>query len=171
MDRDERETPPEFFDAVQGATGDKIVVDVCATIRNAKCKWFFAIDGLEMDWAKRVEEGHVFMPNTKGGYAWMNPPYSYAMPWVDKAIRESKKGLVTVALLMGDSSTQLFKKCFKHGQIVFLQPRIRFLDENGDRMGSPEFPNILCIFGGKQTGKHELWEWKKYPEQYGVIFE
>lgn len=48
-------------------------------------------DGLHSDWI--------------GDKIFLNPPYSRPLPWVEKAITESKKGKTIALLLKHDSST------------------------------------------------------------------
>ena len=52
-------------------------------------------NGLRMDWEDKT---------------YVNPPYSDPLPWVEKAIEESKKGCYVVMLLKVDTSTRWFYK-------------------------------------------------------------
>jgi 16S rRNA G966 N2-methylase RsmD len=58
-------------------------------------------DGLNSNW----ESDKIFI----------NPPYSKPMPWVEKAIIESKKGKTVALLVKHDSSTQWWAKLYEAG--------------------------------------------------------
>ena len=84
-------------------------------------------DGLSIDWKK---------------YTYVNPPYSNPLPWVEKAIKEMKKGNLIVMLLRADSSTKYFQKCQEFGEVIYFGRRIKF---NGK---TPYFASMLVIFNG-----------------------
>ena len=84
-------------------------IDAAATDENKidPCKdWYtLARSGLDADWAKSVE-------SQGGGSVWCHPPYSRKggpiSRWVEKAISESEKGVVSCMLLPADTSTDWF---------------------------------------------------------------
>ena len=84
-----------------------------------------AFDGLKIPWKLRT---------------YVNPPYSDPLPWVEKAIQESKKGNVVVMLLRADSSTRYFQRCQEEGEVLYFGRRIKF---NGK---TPYFASMLVIF-------------------------
>ena len=63
--------------------------DPCPLDENPK------FNGLEVSWGHRT---------------YVNPPYSNPLPWVEKAIEESKKGKTIIMLLNVDTSTKWFAK-------------------------------------------------------------
>ena len=82
-------------------------------------------DGLSIEW---------------GNKTYVNPPYSEPLKWVEKAIRESKKGKLVVMLLRADTSTKYFARCVEEGEVIFFGRRIKF---NGK---TPYFASMLVIF-------------------------
>lgn len=70
----------------------------------------------------------------------VNPPYSNPLPWVKKAIEESKQGKCIVMLLKSDTSTEVFRLCHQFGEVLFFARRIKF---NGN---TPNFGSMLVIF-------------------------
>ncbi len=90
------------------------------------CPLFADFNGLEIPWKE---------------HTYVNPPYSNPMPWVIKAIEESKKGCTVVMLLKHDSSTRWFKMLHEHGsKFLLVHGRLKF------RTGaSAPFPSVLVV--------------------------
>ena len=87
-------------------------------------------DGLNRDW---------------GTSTFMNPPYSYPKPWVEKAYRESLKGKLVVGLLRGDTSTQWFHEwVLGKANLIFIKGRLRF-----NNIGPAPFASIVAIWDGR----------------------
>jgi hypothetical protein len=83
------------------------------------------INGLDLEWPDKT---------------YVNPPYSNPLPWVKKAIEESKKGKTIVMLLRVDTSTQWFKELQENGsEFLYFGRRIKF---NGR---TPYFASMLVI--------------------------
>ena len=73
--------------------------------------------GLEQSWADKT---------------FVNPPFSDVMPWVDKAIREARKGNTIVMLLKHDASTKWYSKLHQAGCFVLpIQGRLKFNTPHG----------------------------------------
>lgn len=88
-------------------------------------------DGLQRDW------------NTP---AFVNPPYSKPVLWVDKAIEEHKKGVDVVLLLRCDPSTRWYKRIVEYGcHIAYFNERLKFSESKG----SPNFASMLVFLEGK----------------------
>jgi len=88
------------------------------------------IDGLAIDWKDKT---------------YVNPPYSNPLPWVEKAIKENKKGKYIVMLLRMDCSTKSFRLLMEaKARIMFINCRIKF----SGKWFSP-YPNALFILDGK----------------------
>ena len=84
------------------------------------------IDGLKIEWKDKT---------------YCNPPYSKPLPWVLKAIEESKKGKTIVMLLRMDTSTKWFKKLQEANAIfLWINGRLRF-----NNMKPANFPSMLVI--------------------------
>jgi len=84
-------------------------------------------DGLNSEWA--------------GDRVFVNPPYRRPLPWIEKAIVESKKGKTIVLLVKHDSSTQWWAKLHEAG--AHFLPLLGRLHFNG---GAPApFPSVLVI--------------------------
>jgi phage N-6-adenine-methyltransferase len=84
-------------------------------------------DGLNSDW-----------PSDK---IFINPPYSKPMPWIERAIAESKKGKTIALLVKHDSSTQWWAKL--HEAVGHFLP---FLGRLSFNSGKPApFPLVLVL--------------------------
>lgn len=72
---------------------------------------------------------------------YVNPPYSNPLPWVLKAIKESKKGKTIVMLLKMDTSTKWFKELQEAGAIfLWVNGRLKF-----NTGSSAPFPSMIAI--------------------------
>lgn len=87
-------------------------------------------NGLSTDWRERT---------------YVNPPYSKPLPWVKKAIEESKKGKMIVMLMRMDTSTEWFKLLQEaNAHFLWFNGRLKFSDT-----GKPaNFPSMLVILEG-----------------------
>ena len=86
-----------------------------------------AEDGLIRDW-----HGVVFM----------NPPYSNPLPWCQKALEQSRRGVVVVGLLKGDTSTRWFHDyVLPYAELRFIRGRLEF-----NEAGPAPFASILAIW-------------------------
>lgn len=89
-------------------------------------------DGLNMEW---------------GEWCYVNPPYSNPLPWIEKAIEESKKGKTIVMLLPVDTSTKWFSKLIESKAHIFWHSgRLSF---NGG--SPPRFASMLVILNNEST--------------------
>lgn len=79
--------------------------------------------------------------------SYVNPPYSKPLPWVKKAIEESKKGKRIVMLLKADPSTEYYRLCNKYGRILYFERRIKFKGQKS----TANFPSMLVIFNETKT--------------------
>ncbi len=83
-------------------------------------------DGLKTNWLSKT---------------YVNPPYSNPLPWVKKAVEESKKGKTIVMLLRLDSSTEWYKILVENkAHFLWLNERIRFANNSPSN-----FPSMLVI--------------------------
>lgn len=163
---DVRQTPPEVFDPLNEEF--HFAVDLAATRSTCRVQigdrasYYFGPDhedpryqdSLTVPWAETCGD-------TKG---WCNPPYSRGLQglFIAKASREAKHGFVTVMLLPARPDTVAFHHYIwdkktqtpRPGvEVRFLQGRIQFLDEHGERIcdkaGRPTrapFPSMVVVF-------------------------
>jgi hypothetical protein len=74
-----------------------------------------------------------------------NPPYSDPLPWIEKAIEESKKGVSIILLTRVDPSTKWWIKLVKAGfRCAFFHGRVRFTGK-----GTPNFAVCLWFSAGE----------------------
>ncbi len=75
----------------------------------------------------------------------VNPPYSNPLPWVEKAIEESKKGKTIVMLLNVDTSTKWFAKLNEaNAHFLWFAERLKFSEKDA----SPR-PSMLVVLNGE----------------------
>jgi site-specific DNA-methyltransferase (adenine-specific) len=135
-DGDEWRTPDNLFAFLHSHY--RFTVDVAATKATAKVKRFYdrAKDGLRQAW--------------KGETVWLNPPYSQAAKWVEKAAQEAANGAIVVGCLANRSATKWYRDhVVPHALIVQLHGRIPFYrDDTGPRiqMSTAPFATILAIW-------------------------
>ena len=97
------------------------------------CPIDYKIDGLKSEWQN-------------GSY--VNPPYSNPRPWVEKAIKENKKGKTIAMLLPVDTSTQWFRMLIEaKAHILFPNERLKF---NGEDKLARWACMIVILTGGQK---------------------
>ena len=88
-------------------------------------------DGLKVSW---------------GTPSFVNPPYSNPLPWVKKAIEETKKGVAVIMLLRVDPSTQWYRLLVEAGaHFCYFNERLKF----NDVKGSSNFASMLVFLTNK----------------------
>lgn len=149
-ERDEWETPPEFFHLVNALYG--FTRDVCASPVNAKLPTY---------WTK---DDNALVQHWNGVY-WCNPPYGDAPPlWLRKAW-ESRALATTVALVAARPGSKWFREwATRADALVFLVGRIKFV---GASAGA-KFDSALLIYGTglPRPNGHPIirwWDWKREP--------
>ena len=90
--------------------------------------------GLILSWSDQVHYDRFLG-------AFVNPPYSNPIAWVQKSIEESKKGITVVMLLKHDSSTEWFRLLHEAGaRFIMINRRLKH------RTGrSAAFPSVLAV--------------------------
>jgi len=87
-----------------------------------------------------------------GKTIFINPPYSKPVPWIQKAIEESKKGKTIVMLLKNDRSTKWFHDLVKPNTIELrdIRGRVTFSSPNRKIQWHAPFPSLVVVFKGAQ---------------------
>lgn len=138
------QTPKFVFDYYNNRFN--FTMDVCASHSNTLVEnsyWTEADDSLNQNWCM---------------VSWCNPPYGNIMPWVMKAIDESKQGVKTVMLIPADTSVKWFKLAFDScTECHFISGRLSFINAetqkpvNGNNKGS-----VVFIFDPKSPVKQSV---------------
>lgn len=137
-------TDPEFFAKLNEEFG--FGCDIAALASNRKVSTYFGPD--HEDLARR-DCLSVLWPTDRPN--WLNPPYSNAYPFVDKASRQAALGATTVCLLAARTDTRWFHDfiyhaeagCFRTGvEVRFIKGRLKF---EGHKNPAP-FPSLLVVF-------------------------
>lgn len=105
---DSWQTPQELFDELDKEFGP-FDIDLCATKENSKCEWYY-----EDYLIGKVHEDFYSYDLTGFKTAFMNPPYSNPLPFVQKAWEDSKHCKI-VLLLKVDPSTKWWSVFWDHG--------------------------------------------------------
>lgn len=128
----EWETPPGFFKALDAEF--QFTLDAAATSKNTKCCHFISPeqDALSRSWGE------------PGDRVWLNPPYGRNIgKWIEKAYRESTRGVTVVALVPARTDTawwHSFAMCA--AEIRFVWGRLTFV---GAKSSAP-FPSVVLVF-------------------------
>lgn len=96
---DERGTPQDFFDKLNAEF--HFDIDCAASELNHKCELYFGQGGVEFDALKADWAGMT---------CFLNPPYSIADVFIEKAREEADKGATVVMLLPVRSDTKYWHK-------------------------------------------------------------
>ena len=136
----EWETPEHFFKTLDKEF--RFTLDPCGNKLNAKCPNYFEQGGLEKPWF-----GTVFL----------NPPYGRKIQlWLEKAVRESRRGVTVVAPLPSRTDTDWWHRyVMPADEIRFVRGRLKF---SGHDTGAP-FPSVVVVWrGGKkrEAGRGKL---------------
>ena len=123
-------TPQDLYDALNECFC--FTLDPCCTHENAKCEKHYTLEenGLLQSW--------------HGERVFMNPPYGKnIVQWVLKAVEESIKGALVVALLPARTDTKWWKNYVEgHADLHFLHGRLKF----GGAKHSAPFPSVLAVY-------------------------
>ena len=95
-------------------------------------------DGLKLEWKDKT---------------YVNPPYSNPLPWVEKAIEESKKGKMIVMLLKMDTSTKAFMKLKEtNAHFLWINGRLRYrkISYKYFKNTPLPFPSMLVVLDGEK---------------------
>jgi transcriptional regulator with XRE-family HTH domain len=146
--RDSRFTPPDFMESIYRAFG-LVDLDPCAHRSSpviARRGLFLeqGDDGLTARWS--------------GSLAFVNPPYSGVLAWLQKAYDEWVAGNVetVVCLVPVRTDSPLFQDSIKpNADLYFLRGRLRFGQEGGKPEQTPH-SLMLVIFGATARQKARL---------------
>jgi len=113
---DDWETPKKIFEYVCTKYNIHPIIDVCATIQNAKLEKYFTIQDNALD--KEWDEDFF-----------MNPPYSEINQWMQKAYEQHKKYNVNALILVFAKTSVKWWHKYVEGKAEthFQKGRIRFL--------------------------------------------
>ena len=129
---DEWYTPKYLFDAL----GEMFDLDVAHPNGPSfvPAKRFFHERGLEQEW---------------NGFVWMNPPFggrNGIAPWLEKFMRHGNG----IALVPDRTSAPWFQEnVVKAGAVLFVSPKIRFIDRHGNEGKSPSNGTALFAVGAR----------------------
>jgi len=99
------------------------------------------IDALSIEWKDKT---------------YVNPPYSNPLPFIKKAIEESKKGKLIVMLLKMDTSTKWFKELQEAGaHFLWVNKRLHYRGLHHTYEGNVPFPfpSMFAILEGQIQGE------------------
>ena len=147
-DRDSRFTPPEFLMVVHEAFG-AIDLDPCGHEQspvNARRRITLAEggDGLSEHWSGRL--------------AFVNPPYSQMLLWLQRAHGQWAEGNVETVLCLvpvRTDSAWFHETLSVAADIYLLQGRVKFIDLNGKRQPTP-FSLMVIALGASDDQKRRF---------------
>ena len=159
--RQEWETPPELFDAVDAMF--YIGLDVCASKENRKClDWIgldLGLDALKADWFRSS------IPSV-----WCNPPFGAMDAWLAKALEQVAKFPFGTAVVLSpiDTSTRWWNSfATQAAEIWFLTPRVKLIPPTPEIKASngPVGAHCLLVYRHLPSGAVRQqaivnWRWK-----------
>ena len=98
------------------------------------CPLHSTFDGLQVPWI---------------GRSFVNPPYSNITAFLRKAHEELRNGnaKVVVFLVFANTDTKWFHQYVYHqAELIFVEGRVKFVDENGSNDKPAMRPSMLAIF-------------------------
>ena len=162
----EWETPPHIFDALDDEFTFEL--DAAACPRTTKCSFWFdkTDDALVQDWTSPTSYGQTCIDNPMWlgcpwVTVWCNPPYGRDVgKWVEKAFRESQKGLTVVMLLMASTDTAWWHDYVsKAAQVRLIRGRLAFTRAKDGHSGPAPKGSAVVVFTPWSSGpaQYVLW--------------
>lgn len=155
-------TPRACFDALHAEFG--FVVDLAADTENHLCDvWLgpgsaLGEDALTVKWAQTFGRGPGFL----------NPPYSTERikRFLDKALRASRHGFTTVALVPYTPDTRWWHFVEQSAEIRSMPHRVPYLKADGVTKTGAMFPSAVVIFRPqpgvvKGDPRRVVWSWRE----------
>lgn len=141
--RDDWRTPTKVLHLVRQVAGDRIAYDPCTDPGNPTGAALFVCppdDGLSRDWRF-------------GGMTFVNPPYSTAKMWLEKAATEAWTDRDSCIVLIPARTDTKWWHAFaiKARSICFWRGRLRFTVPEGGKDNSATFPSALLYWGSEPT--------------------
>lgn len=138
-DRDSRFTPPEFMQNLYTAFGE-IDLDPCAhRLSPVVARRRILID----------EGGNGLVDEWSGRLAFVNPPFSAQLKWLQRAHQQWRAGNIRMVVCLVPARTDsawFHDTLTADGDIYLLQGRVRFLDRKGNSQPTP-FSLMLVALG------------------------
>lgn len=139
-------------------------LDAAASKANALCLKYYSLQnsGLTNPWIKPGEVERVFC----------NPGFAKHLPWINKAIHESKSCSETKIAFIGlcSPSTEWWRLAvINAAEIRLLSPRVQFIPAQGVLVSTNSRENVVIIFKGDKTCKQaEIFTWY-WEDEMSVI--
>ena len=150
--RDDWETPPEFFAALNEEF--RFTLDVCALPETAKCAAYFTPedDGLSRAWIAPRGARYFVTRRIRGERKTARDRWHGSR----KPPRRARgQGAVVVMLIPARTDTLAFHKYIYHkAEIRFVKGRLRFR-VNGKPGDAAPFPSMVVIFRGPEAREEE----------------
>lgn len=126
-------TPQWLFDALHKEFG--FTMDVCATLENAKCPFFF------------TRQDNALLKPWSNAVCWMNPPYGAEIfDFMAKAHGAAMhEGATVVCLVPSRTDTEWWHSFAMKHEIRFLKGRLKF----GEATDAAPFPSAIVVMRPK----------------------
>lgn len=134
---DYAQTPWWVIRQIQAITGYQIAWDVCAQVQTKKAPLAYIggeIDALAINWCDDMYGHFEEIENPPRNWAaWMNPPFSQAQEFTQKASFEASKGMVVIGCVKDAPDTTWYQEHVESNATVIYKPtsRIQFVKPDG----------------------------------------
>jgi phage N-6-adenine-methyltransferase len=138
-DTDLAQTPWYIIHQLEQLSGYPIKWDVCAGEQTKKAQGFFdeKMNALNVNWVEYLGQFEQFFMQSLGSHyaAWMNPPFSKAFDFTQKAALEASKGMVIIGCVKDAPDTDWYQQNVESKATVIYKPtsRIQFLKPDGSK--------------------------------------
>ena len=140
----ERRTPPWLYRACCGRLGvDDCALDACASAGNALC----------LDYCDEARDG-LAQPWTDATFA--NPPFSLMPRVVDKALRESLRGVRCAIIGPSGCSQVWFHKLWPRAQVWIPDRRLTYLTRDGFPTDRAMQDTAVYVVDGRDRAEPEV---------------
>lgn len=132
---DNSQTPQWLINQLQEIVNIEIIHDVCARENSAKAKsyWTKDDDALSQHWHDAyVDSAGMPKYSDQNCALWMNPPFSLAGLFTEKAALEAESGVVTLGCCVHAPDRTWFQEMEKRATFIYVpDKRIQFLKHDG----------------------------------------
>jgi phage N-6-adenine-methyltransferase len=147
-------TPKNFIQAAQNRVGT-FTFDLAADASNAKAlRWW----GEEDDSLSKT--GTEWAEACKGGWGWLNPPFSTIGPWA-KLCKDCRYAGGSVAFLVPAAVGSNWFRDYvdDHALVLMLNGRLAFMADKPTWLYPKDC--VLCLFSPYIQPGYEVWNWRE----------
>jgi len=168
---DNSQTPWWVIRQIQDVANAEIIHDVCATKESAKAQTYWGKDDDSLSIKCWLEWRGYHEPFLLNSAFWMNPPFSMAKEFTDKAAEQAKLGVVTLGCVKHAPDANWFQEMEKQATVIYVPDgRIGFVKADGSAFkNGANFPICFPLWTPfNHGGQAKYVRFKREKAKYSV---